>query len=286
MKIAWALNNTANIRKKSGGLCNFAGMQISPKYELGIALSGGGARGFAHVGALKAIEESGLKPDIIAGVSAGSVVATLYAAGVPLDRMTEIFHDKGISDFVTLSLTNGGLMKIDKFKRLIVQTINEYGDFKDLEDLPIPTYVGATDIDNGLAVEFHSGPIGERVAASCSIPIVFHPVKIDGINYVDGGVLHNHPAWIIRDKCRRLIGINVSPMYTGKIKSMVDVALRTYNLMAKYNQREDMAMCDLSVQTPELARYKVFNLKNINAVVMSGYIHTRKALKDAGWWKQ
>lgn len=258
---------------------------MEQKYKLGIALSGGGARGFAHVGALKAIEEAGLKPDIIAGVSAGSVIAVLYAAGVPLDKMTEFFSDKGFSDFATLSMGNGGLMKIDKFRKFILQTINTYGNYTNIEDLNIKTYIGATDIDNGRAVEFHNGPIGERLAASCSIPIVFAPVKIDGVNYVDGGVIHNHPAWIIRDKCETLIGVNVSPMHTGKVKSMIDVALSTYNIMAKYYQHEDMARCDLSVQTPELAAYKVFNLKNINAVVTSGYIHTRKALKDAGWWK-
>ena len=214
-------------------------MSEHAKYKLGVALSGGGARGFAHVGALMAIEEAGLKPDIIAGVSAGSVVAVLYASGMPLDEMSNIFDKKGFSDF-----------------------------------------------DNGCPVEFHTGPIGERMAASCSIPIIFKPIRIDGVNYVDGGVLRNHPAWIIRDKCETLIGINVSPIrHPGKKLSLIDVALRTYNLMAKSNQAVDMAMCDLSVQPPELSGYKVFDLKNIKAVITSGYIHTRRALKDAGLWK-
>lgn len=260
-------------------------MADETKYKLGVALSGGGARGFAHVGALQAIEEAGLKPDIIAGVSAGSIVAVLYASGMPLDEMPRIFEDKGFSDFVNMSMGNGGLMRIDKFKKFIMQSINRYGTYKNLQDLTIPTYIGATDIDAGHAVEFHSGPIGERMAASCSIPIIFKPVKIEGTNYVDGGVLRNHPAWIIRDKCETLIGVNVSPMrMPGKSASMIDVAMRTYNLMAKSNQAEDMALCDLSVQTPELSTYKVFDLKNIKAVVTSGYIHTRRALKDANMW--
>lgn len=261
-------------------------MSNEKKYRLGVALSGGGARGFAHVGALKAIEEAGLKPDIIAGVSAGSVVAVLYAAGIAIDDMPHIFDKKGFSDFVNMKMGNGGLMSLDKFKKIIMQAINKAGSYKNLEDLPLTTYIGATDIDNGQAVEFHSGPIGERMIASCSIPIIFKPVKIEGVNYVDGGVLRNHPAWIIRDKCDHLIGINVSPMrLPGKTSSMIDVALRTYNLMAKSNQATDMAMCDLSVQTPELSSYKAFDLKNIKAVITSGYIHTRRALKDAGWWK-
>lgn len=260
-------------------------MSESKKYKLGVALSGGGARGFAHVGALKAIEESGLKPDIIAGVSAGSVVAVLYAAGMPFAQMMKLFENKSFSDFVNMSIGNGGLMSIDRFKKMVVSSINKFGQFKNLEDLNIPTYLGATDIDHGLAVEFHSGPIGERMAASCSIPIIFKPIRINGVYHVDGGVLRNHPAWIIRDKCETLIGINVSPIrLPGKKMSLVDVAMRTYNLMAKSNQADDMNLCDISVTTPEISTYKVFDLKNIKAVATSGYIHTRRALKDAGLW--
>lgn len=261
-------------------------MEDEKKYKLGLALSGGGARGFAHVGAIMAIEEAGLKPDIIAGVSAGSVVAVLYAAGFDVRKMPEIFADKGFSDFVAMTMGVGGLMSIDKFKKFVMKAVNTQGKYKNLEDLPVTTYLGVTDIDNGVATEFHTGPIGERMIASCSIPIIFKPVRIEGINYVDGGVLRNHPAWIIRDKCECLIGVNVSPMrMTGKITSMYDVAMRTYNLMLKANQSQDMALCDVSVTTPELSSYKVFDLKNIKAVVTSGYIHTRRALKDAGLWK-
>ena len=254
-------------------------------YNLGVALSGGGARGFAHVGALQAIEEAGLKPDVIAGVSAGSVVAVLYAAGIPLDEMPKLFDKKNFNDFVTMRMGNGGLMRIDKFKKFIMQAIAKAGDFRNIEDLPLATFIGATDIDNGHAVAFDRGPIGDCMIASCSIPIIFKPVKIDGVSYVDGGVLRNHPAWIIRDKCKRLIGINVSPMrLSGNTSSIIDVAMRTYNLMAKANQNADMDLCDISVTTPEIAHYKVFNLKNINSVFISGYIHARKSLREAGMW--
>ena len=101
-------------------------MSEHKKYKLGVALSGGGARGFAHVGALMAIEEAGLKPDIIAGVSAGSVVAVLYASGMPLPEIATLFDNKGFSDFVNMSMGNGGLMSIDKFKKFILQSISRY----------------------------------------------------------------------------------------------------------------------------------------------------------------
>ena len=246
-------------------------------------MSGGGARGFAHVGALMAIEEAGLKPDIIAAVSAGSVIAVLYAAGVPFDEMTGIFDKKGFTDFASMSMGDGGLMRIDKFKKCIMQTINKFGSYKNFEDLKIPTYVGATDIDHGCEVEFHSGPIGDRMAASCSIPIIFKPIKIEGVNYVDGGVLRNLPAWAIRKHCKTLIGLNCAPLDRGyKFKnSMIDVTLRTYSLMSKSNTLQDLELCDYVVRTPGTSRFGTFDLKALREAVRIGYDATSKVLDEA-----
>lgn len=123
--------------------------------------------------------------------------------------------------------------------------------------------------------------------ASCSIPVVMPPVSIDGVNYSDGGVLRNLPAWTIRDKCQRLIGINVSPVAHGDYSpsSIFDMAMRTYSLMAKSNQHLDMEMCDLSIVTQEITQYNVFNLKEVNKMFNAGYSQTRKALIEKGWWE-
>ena len=162
---------------------------------------------------------------------------------------------------------------------------NAIGNKRNIEDLDIPTFIGASDLDNARPHIFDSGEIGPRMIASCSIPIIFPPVQIDGVHYVDGGVLRNLPAWALRDKCDTLIGINVSPLAKkDSYSSIIEVAYRTYNLMAKANQAEDMALCDLSIQTPEIADYAVFDLSKIKELVVSGYMHTRKALKNAGMW--
>lgn len=259
---------------KSGG--------TSPR--LGIALSGGGARGFAHAGALAAIEEAGHRPDILAGVSAGSIVATLYAAGLTPKQFLDIFSKESFTKLVDFRPHKGGFFSMAPFKKFLLKNLGQY---KNLEDLPIPVYLGVTDFTNGIPDEFHTGAIADRVIASCSIPITFPPVIINGIEYVDGGVLRNHPAWIIRDKCDFLIGINVSPLSSKKKNdSFWSVAMRTYNLMAKANQRNDMSLCDINVATTEIAHYAPFDLRYINNVYMSGYLHTRKALRDAGLWKQ
>lgn len=252
----------------------------APKYRLGVALSGGGARGFAHIGVLQALNEAGLVPDIIAGVSAGSVAAVLYASGMPLQEIIPIFQKSKFSDFTRLALRDGGgLFNLAGMKKFIVK----HAGVDRLEQLPLPTIVGATDFDSGCPHAFTEGPLGDIVCASCSMPIVFQPVKIGNVHYVDGGVIRNLPAWTLRDKCQTLIGVNCSPLPSHRYrKSILDVALRSYNLMSKTNQNTDMAMCDLVIKTPDIATYQVFNLKDIQKVYLSGYAAAHRAIKE---WK-
>lgn len=260
-----------------------SGKKKQAKYRIGVALSGGGARGFAHAGALMAIEEAGLKPDVLAGVSAGSVAAVLYAGGVSPLRIADIFARTSFRDFAELSFGNGGFFQLDRFGKFLVSAL---GGKSRLEDLKLPVYVTASNLDEACPAVFSKGLIQDTVIASCSIPIIFKPIKIAGVNYVDGGVLRNHPAWVLRDKCELLIGINVSPLTKPKnITSIFDVAMRSYNLMAKANQKGDMDLCDISVEAPELAYYTVFDLKHIKEIFITGYVHTRDALKAAGLWK-
>ena len=259
-----------------------AGTGKTKPYRLGIALSGGGARGFAHAGALMAIEDAGLKPDAVAGVSAGSVIAVLYPAGVKPLRMAEIFARMSFRDFVSIDFGRGGLFNIERFEDFVLRAL---GGIKNIEDLPIPTYIAATDIDNGCQKVFSSGRIGPRMMASCSIPIIFRPVEIDGAHYVDGGVLRNHPAWVLRDKCDTLIGINVSPLRpTQKYNSIISVALRTYNLMTKADSVREMELCDIAVDMPKIVNYGVFDLRRIKELFVMGYKSTREALRSAGMW--
>lgn len=251
-----------------------------PEFRTGLVLSGGGARGFAHAGAIRALADFGIRPDIVAGVSAGSVAAVMYSAGIEPEKMLEIFHNARFSDFCEIGMPKDGIFSLNRFRNFLRRTI----PYANLEDLPVPTVVGTTDLDHGRKVAFDSGPLAERVAASCSIPIVFKPVKIDGVRHVDGGVLHNLPAWTIRDRCKYLIGVNCSPLSNVTVKnSLVDIAMRSYELMAKNNVVADMALCDIVIRTDEIARYKVFNLKQIERVYESGYRDTAAFLTANGF---
>lgn len=223
----------------------------------------------------------GVRPNAIAGVSAGSVVSVLYASGMrPIDIL-KVFADAKFSDFAEWGMPREGFFSMDGFKDFLRRNLGEY---RDISELPLPTQVCATDLLANKPVSFDRGDIADRVAASCSIPIVFKPVKIDGVTYVDGGVVANLPAWALRDKCKYLIGINCSPLpKRNQPTSIIEVAQLTYDILVKTNTIPQMELCDMAVNVNDIATYKVFNLKEINRVFRAGYDSTMAALLDAGF---
>lgn len=248
------------------------------KYNIGLALSGGGVRGFAHIGALRALEDVGIKPDIIAGVSAGSVVAAFYAAGMSADEIFNIMGNVDMSKFLQVDISKSGFLKLDKFKKFIAKNL----PVENIEQLRLPTIIAATDIEQQHEMPFTSGNIAERVIASCSIPLVFKPVKIDGSYYVDGGVLHNLPSYYLRPLCNTVIGINVSPSKLGPIKMNVrSLAYRTYKLMTLRNVIADKALCDLLVDIVSIQSHSTFDTQAANKIAQKGYFETMKILKNS-----
>lgn len=238
------------------------------KYNYGVALSGGGARGFAHIGVLKALEERGMKPDIISGVSAGAVIAVLYASGINLDNIVNIFENLKFTNLTELCMPRVGFFRMEGFKSILKENIK----VKNLEDLNIPTVICATDIDHGKGIAFKKGPILERVIASCSVPVIFNPVNIDGNNYIDGGVLRNLPAWAIRKDCKHLIGVNCSPFSNYKYKSsIIDIAIRSFDLISKVNAGLDIKLCDTLITTRSIANHNTFSTKGLKNIVDNGY---------------
>lgn len=247
--------------------------------SIGIAFSGGGAKGFSHVGVIMALEKFHIKPQIISGVSAGAIAAALYGSGLRASEIIERFAEyPKFLNFAEWSIPREGFFKLTRFKRLL----KEWLPIENLEEMIIPTVICATDFDHGKSVGFSKGDIAERVVASCSIPVIFPPVEINGINYVDGGVLRNLPAWAIREKCKTLIGVNCSPLqpnYKYK-KSLLDIALRSYSLMAKANTLQDLNICDYVIQNPRLSSYGIFDMKAMKKIILEGYDTACVVLED------
>ena len=248
------------------------------KDTVGFAMSGGGAKGFSHIGVLMAFERCGIKPDIMSGVSAGAIATVLYGAGLSPQDIIQCFTDASkLTDFTEWAIPREGILKLDRFGKLL----EEWLPVRNLEDLKIPVVVCATDLDHGKSVGWSKGEIVPRVVASCSIPVVFNPKKINGVHYVDGGVLRNLPAWAIRPYVSTLYGCNCSPMrknFSGK-KSILDIAFRTYHLMLKANIPQDIRLCDRVIQVNDLSQVSTFELSSLKKGVMAGYDAAMKTLE-------
>lgn len=249
------------------------------KPRLGMAFAGGGAKGFSHIGVLQAFEQYGLRPQIVSGVSAGSIAGALYASGLTPADMIECFAEaSSFGDFSQWMIPKEGIFRLNKFAKLLESWL----PVKYLEDTQIPLVVCATNLEKGTSVGWCKGEIVPRVIASCSIPIIFKPVKINGFHYVDGGVLRNLPAWAIRDFCKVLIGSNCSPLdrtYYYK-QNILDVAMRTYSLMNKANVLQDINLCDYVVSPMQVTSTKTFDLTSLRKNVGYGYDAACKVIEE------
>lgn len=244
-------------------------------YHLGLALSGGGARGFAHAGAIKALEEMGLRPDVISGVSAGSIIGALYADGYTPDEIIDMFGHLSVSDLAEITVPRSSFFKITKFRNFLKKVLRA----TNFEDLSIPLVITATDLDNGRSVSFSSGPLLDVICASCSIPVLFSPVNIEGVHYVDGGVFRNFPVTPIRSSCDVIIGVNVNPLVAKEYKqSIIDIAERSYSFIFKSNSIIDSKLCDILIQTNEIIQYNIFDIDKLREIARYGYQDTKEVL--------
>lgn len=252
-------------------------MNTGKPYKIGLALSGGGARGYAHIGVLKALEEFHIVPDIIAGVSAGSVVGAMYCDGLSPAQMLDSFDGESFSRFAEITIPRVSLFNTEGFHEFLIEQFGE----KTFADLQIPFRAIATDLDHGVSKVFGQGNVADIVWASSSIPVIFPPVVLDGINYVDGGVLRNFPVLPIRDECDFIIGVNVNPLQMAEYKkNILGIAERSYLLMFRSNSVEDCHLCDMLIQPKEVAEYNIFDIKHMRQIAEAGYHATIKTLTN------
>ncbi len=163
------------------------------RVELGLALGGGGMKGWAHVGLIEVLEEYGLRPDRIAGCSAGAIMGAAYAYGMPVEEMLRIMREQDTSNFFTLHLNGQSLLNWEGFRQSLVAL---YGDTR-LEDLPIPFSVVCTDLETGQEVVLEEGPLVDAILASSAVPGIFPPVKVGDRLLVDGGLVNNVPVSVL-----------------------------------------------------------------------------------------
>ncbi|MDO5035439.1 MAG: patatin-like phospholipase family protein [Porphyromonas sp.] len=237
--------------------------------KIGLALGGGGARGFAHVGVLKYLEENGIHPDIVSGTSAGSIVAAAYAMGHTAEEIYDFFSQVDPRKLELITKRNDGGLVSSSF---LQKALKEFFGDADLEDSRIPVKVVATDLDLGRTRVFESGSAALTVLASCTLPIVFAPVKIDDHYFVDGGLYKNFPVTTIRDYCDILIGVNIgskiADQYDMNIKN---IGLRCWNLISKENVIYDNYACDILIDSPKFSKFSIYDHKQAPKLYKLGY---------------
>ena len=241
--------------------------------RIGLALSGGGARGIAHIGVIKAMEELGVKPDVISGTSAGSIVAALYANGMKPDDIFDVASHLSIFKSVKIAWAWSGLLKMEGLRSLLTKHIPE----NTFESLKTPLTVAATEIRLGEIRYFSSGELAPAIISSCSIPGVFDPVHFNDRLYVDGGLLDNLPARPIRDKCDFLVGSNCNHLTTQYDEhSLKAVIERSMLITVSANTTASRMICDLVIEPPYMARYSVFEMGKAHEIYDAAYKYTKE----------
>ena len=244
-------------------------MEITSRsYNIGYALTGGFIKRFAHLGVMQALLEHGIRPDIISGVSAGALAGVFYADGNEPYKVLDYFSGHKFQDLTKMVIPKVGLFELGEFEEFLRSNLKA----QKLEELKIPLIVTATDLDHGKSIQFRKGNIAERVAASCCMPVLFAPVKINGVHYVDGGLFMNLPATIIRQECDKVVAINVSPLNMEKYKmNIVGIALRSYHLMFRANTFKEFEHCDLLIEPYNLNGFSNRELQKAEEIFELGY---------------
>ena len=214
--------------------------------RIGLALGGGAARGFAHIGVIQVLEEAGIKPDLVVGTSAGSLVAALYAAGRPGAELARVALGMDESAITDWSFPGRGLIRGEALARYV----REQTGGRTIEQLPLPLGIVATDLDSGLPMLFQRGDVGMAVRASSAVPAVFQPVRIGSREYVDGGLVSPVPVRFARQMGAELvIAVDISSPPDGNATGdPFAMLLQTFAIMGKSINQFELRDADIVVR--------------------------------------
>jgi NTE family protein len=216
--------------------------------RVGLALGGGAARGFAHVGVIQVLEEAGLRPDLVVGTSAGSLVAALYASGrngQQLQQVAEAMEEAAFADW-TLPIFSRGMLRGEALGRYVNAQVGN----KLIEQMPLALGVVATDLKSGSGVLFQRGDTGTAVRASSAVPALFLPVKIGSQEYVDGGLVSPVPVRYARQMgADVVIAVDISSAPEGNpAGDSVQILLQTFAIMGKSINGYELRDADIVVR--------------------------------------
>lgn len=234
--------------------------------KTGLVLSGGGSRAMAQVGFLQALEERGVVIDSLCGVSAGAIVATLYAAGMTPAEIKTALQKQRYSRYFSLR-GGGGLFSIRKG----VDALHELLPVHAIESLPKKLKIAVLNLDEGVLEIKAEGDAAFWTCASSAIPGLIAPFMHEGVRYADGGVLNNLPAFALEGEVDYLIGYNVNPLVQERKNRWMRNGIRALFLMLYTNMQEGIRCCDCYVEAHGVERHSIFSPKSFDACFAIGY---------------
>jgi NTE family protein len=246
-----------------------------PPPRIALVLGGGAAKGFAHIGVIKALEAQGFHPDIIVGTSAGSVVGVLYAGGFDGFELQRLSLDLTESMFSDWSLPDRGFLKGEALQDFVNKSLKN----RTLDKLNRTVAVIATDLQSGDAVAFQRGDSGMAVRASSTVPGVFQPVRIAGREYVDGGLVSPVPVRVARRLGADFViasDISAKPSLK-RIEGTLDVLLQTFTIMGNAIASQELTEADLVIK-PDIAKLNSTDFQSRHLAILEGERATQAAI--------
>ncbi len=251
---------------------------------IGLALGGGFARGIAHIGVLKVLEQEGIPVSIIAGTSVGALIGACYCSGLSLDEMEEVARNTRFTTFARWTLSRCGFASNDRMVTFLTRTLK----CKTFEDLRIPLGVTATDFNTGEGVVFHSGSIIDPVRASCAYPGMFLPVQIRGRHFVDGMLSHPVPTRPLREMgADRVLAVHLKGTWSngGPPRHLFDVIGQSFAIAQDAMSALWRSAADLVVE-PDVAGFAYDDFKRAAGLIKVGEVAMRKALPEVRKWME
>lgn len=244
--------------------------------KVGIVLSGGGIRGIAHLGVLKAFINAGIQFSHISGTSAGSIAGAFYASGIDPEEGLKIFMKTKLLRFVRPAMGNSGLINIEHTADLL----KSYFSHDKIEDLKIRLTIAATNFSEGKLVYFNKGPLIRAIQASSCIPGVFKPIMIDGQMYVDGGVLNNFPVEPLTKDCDFIIGSSCNHLTpVDKITNFSSLVTRAAIMSINKDMEQKAKFCNIMVEPKGMGSISTFDMAKAETIYWLAYEEALKTIK-------
>ena len=239
--------------------------------KIGVALSGGGARGIAHLGVLQALDDMGLKIHALAGTSSGAIAGAFYAGGMAPKQVLELIIKTSLLKFMRPAVSRRGLLKIQKLRSLFEKHLPQTS----FQDLHRNLTVVATNIVKGESAYFDQGDLIDSVLASCCMPVIFDPIKIEGVSYMDGGILNNLPIEPLQESCEVIIGSHCNPVDGDfKVKNAKALLERTLLMAIRNNTLTRRDQCHIYLEPAALEKYIGSDFGKAREIYQIGYDHT------------